>query len=71
MKGHRRHPYSMFCPVTGKRGYATRGLARQARRGSRLMNGEKTSEWSVYRCQYSNCGYWHIGHNHNNRNESP
>lgn len=53
----------MRCHVTGKLGYQTRSDAREARRWSRLLNGEKTSEWSVYRC--SHCAYWHIGHNNN------
>ena len=64
-KKHRRHLFAMRCHVTGKLGYQTRSDAREARRWSRLLNGEKTSEWSVYRC--SHCAYWHIGHNNKYR----
>lgn len=59
----------MTCPQTGKLGYKNRRLAREARKWSRLINGEKTSEWSVYRCQY--CDYWHIGHNYTYNKHQP
>lgn len=69
MEQRRRHRHSMTCRETGKLGYKNRALAREARKWSRLLNGEKTSEWSVYRCQY--CNYWHIGHNYNYREHHP
>jgi hypothetical protein len=64
-KKHRKNLYAMRCPKTGKLGYDYRAEAREARRVSRRFNGEKTSEWSVYRCPH--CDYWHIGHNNKYR----
>lgn len=61
--------FAMRCHTTGKLGYRNRADARTARRWSRLMNGEKTSEWSVYRCEH--CDYWHIGHNYKYRQHQP
>jgi len=69
MKGHRKHRHSMRCPKTGKLGYIERQDARAARKWSRLLNGEKTSEWSVYRCHH--CQYWHIGHNNTFKKHQP
>lgn len=66
---HQKLRHSMRCPRTRKLGYKSRKLAREARKWSRLLNGEKTSEWSVYRCRY--CDYWHIGHNYSFRDNNP
>lgn len=69
MRKHRKHLFAMRCATTKKLGYRDRTDARAARKWSRLLNGEKTSEWSVYRCQY--CQYWHIGHNSTYRQHQP
>lgn len=51
---------TVICMVTGKRGYTSRKVARQARKETAAVNAEKTSAISVYRCD--GCNRFHIGH---------